>query len=156
MFKIPSRTSVFLSLALSVALFCVCIFGAFFMPEIADMLVEAKNSMPYENISEQGRTVLVILGYIALCVIVLADALLFCLLLRVRNSKVFTAKSVALIRSISWCCILLCLVLCGISVYFALSLVVALAAAFLGLCVRVVKNVIEQATEIKSENDLTV
>jgi hypothetical protein len=33
---------------------------------------------------------------------------------------------------------------------------VAFAGIFLGLCVRVVKNVIEEATEIKAENDLTV
>ena len=40
--------------------------------------------------------------------------------------------------------------------YFKLAVVVAVAAIFLGLCLRVVKNVIEKATEIKAENDLTV
>jgi hypothetical protein len=29
-------------------------------------------------------------------------------------------------------------------------------AVFLGICLRVVKNVIEEATEIKAENELTV
>ena len=39
---------------------------------------------------------------------------------------------------------------------FYVVFAVAAAMLFLGLCVRVVKNVVEEATEIKSENDLTV
>lgn len=68
----------------------------------------------------------------------------------------FTPASVALIRGVSWCCFLLCLVFGVLGKYFLLAYVVALAAVFLGLCLRVVKNVIEEATEIKMENDLTV
>jgi hypothetical protein len=40
--------------------------------------------------------------------------------------------------------------------YFRLALAVGFVAVFVGLCLRVVKNVIEEATLIKSENDLTV
>ena len=40
--------------------------------------------------------------------------------------------------------------------YYLVALVLAFTAALLGLCLRVVKNVIEEATAIKSENDLTV
>ena len=36
------------------------------------------------------------------------------------------------------------------------STVLAFAAVFLGICLRVVKNVLEEGAEIKSENDLTV
>ena len=39
---------------------------------------------------------------------------------------------------------------------FAAFLIIAFACAFMGLIVRVVKNIIEQATAIKSENDFTV
>ena len=37
-----------------------------------------------------------------------------------------------------------------------IGFVLAFVAILLGLCLRVVKNVIEEATEIKAENDLTV
>jgi hypothetical protein len=37
-----------------------------------------------------------------------------------------------------------------------MSYAIAFAALLLGLCLRVVKNVIEEATEIKRENDFTV
>ena len=39
---------------------------------------------------------------------------------------------------------------------FYIAYVIAVAVLFLGLCLRVVKNVIEEATELKNENDLTV
>ena len=44
----------------------------------------------------------------------------------------------------------------AIGLYFFIGFVVSGLAFFLGLCLRVVKNVIEEATDIKSENDLTV
>ena len=79
------------------------------------------------------------------------------LLLRVREGKVFTAESVGLISGISWGCYLVAGVFCGLAAYFTfVALLVAFVAAFLGLCLRVVKNVIEEATEIKAENDMTV
>ena len=41
-------------------------------------------------------------------------------------------------------------------VLLSAALALAFTAALLGLCLRVVKNVIEEATAIKAENDLTV
>ena len=78
------------------------------------------------------------------------------LLMRVLNGKVFTPGSVALLRAISWCCILAAPLFAAVGYWYCSMLVPAFAAAFLGLVVRVVKNVIDQATVIKAENDLTV
>ena len=43
-----------------------------------------------------------------------------------------------------------------LGLYFPLSFAVAFVAVFVGLCLRVVKNVLEEAVVLKSENDLTV
>lgn len=69
---------------------------------------------------------------------------------------VFTALSVSYIRVISWCAIICGLLFVALGRYFSIALVVAAAGIFAGLCVLVVKNVIEEAVEIKAENDLTV
>ena len=95
-------------------------------------------------------------AYIILALALAANTLLFTLLLQVKGENVFSAKSVSLIRGISWCSIGVGVVFALLTYYFTLSSVIAFAALFLGLCVRVVKNVIERATEIKDENDLTV
>lgn len=157
MLKIPSKLSLWLSIAVAVMLFVGCVAGGFVMPSFADLMIDMRESANrVADISGGGRVLVLILAYMALAVVMLADILLFWLLQRVRREQVFTPTSVALIRGVSWCCFLLCGVFCGLGYYFRLAFLVAFMAVFLGLCLRVVKNVIEEATLIKSENDLTV
>jgi len=157
MLKIPKRLSVNISIVISVLLFFICIAGAVFLPKITGTLIDTRDLIgAREEINMSGKVIVHGLAYLALAIIMLADGLSFALLLRVRKGEVFTAKSVALIRGVSWCCYLLCAAFCGLGIYFQLAFIVAFAALFLGTCLRVVKNVIEEATEIKSENDLTV
>lgn len=157
MLKIPSKASIVISTILSVLFLSGCLIGAFFLPQATNALIDAKYIVNgYEYITPQNRMVIHALSYVVLADVVVADILLFFLLIRVKSGEVFTKKSVALIRGVSWCCIILGLVFAVIGLYFYISFIVAFAALFLGICIRVVKNVIEQATEIKQENDLTV
>lgn len=157
MLKIPSKLSIVLSLIISVMFFVLCIVGAFFLPALTELLMQARNSLNiHDAFSSAAKTFVHILAYAVLADVLLADALLFALLLRVKNGNVFSETSVALIRGVSWCCMALCGVFVLLGIYFHIAFIVAFAALFLGLCLRVVKNVIEQATIIKSENDLTV
>ena len=157
MLKIPKKLSVNLSIAISVVLFLICVAGAFIMPALVNLLIDTPDNIGNRgDIREVGRVFVHAMAYLVLAAVMLADYLMFRLLFRVREGEVFTAKSVALIRGVSWCCYLLCAAFCGIGIYFQLAFIVAFAALFLGTCLRVVKNVIEEATEIKSENDLTV
>ena len=131
--------------------------GLFILPSLVEVLLGLPGYKGSRNeITQVGRIFVHTMAYLVLGSVLLADGLMFALLLRVRRGKVFTAASVALIRGVSWCCFLLCAAFCGLGIYFLLSFVVAFAAVFLGTCLRVVKNVIEEATEIKSEHDLTV
>ena len=86
-----------------------------------------------------------------------ADGYLVKLLLLVRRHLVFTEKAVACLRTISWCCFIeaaLCLITARI--YFPAHYAAAFVAGFLGLVLRVVKNVIEEAVALKAENDFTI
>ena len=157
MLKIPSKISITISIAASIAFFVVCVALAFCMPGFASLMIQAVNDLGISNVEGASELIVLGLAYVALIFITIIDILLFMLLLRVREGKVFTAESVSLIRGISWGCYIVAGVFCGLSVYFVfVGLMVAFVAAFLGLCLRVVKNVIEEATEIKAENDMTV
>lgn len=93
------------------------------------------------------------------CCAALGFPLLLCLhrLLRnIRAQRVFVQGNAKLLRAISWLCIAVGLVALCSSFYYMSFLLVAAAAAFCGLIVRVVKNVFEQAIEIKTENDYTI
>ena len=149
--------STLLTIILCVVLFVAVIVGAFYTPGIVGNIIQMTDiTKSTQIVNSGGKTVLITLSYLMLLIIMTADILIFFLILRVRSGGVFTDKSVALIRGIAWCCFLISAVFCGIGLYFKLAFVVAFMAAFLGLCIRVVKNVIEQANKIKSENDLTV
>lgn len=78
------------------------------------------------------------------------------LLFRIKKNEVFIEKNVKYLRIISWCCFAVSFILAVSGLYYILFLMIAIAAAFFGLILRVVKNVIEQAVIIKNENDYTI
>lgn len=88
-----------------------------------------------------------------------AAVLLFCLyrlLHHIELEQVFITANVDYLRRISWSCFAGAVIsFASISYYFP-WIFVAVAAAFMGLIVRVVKNVIAQAVELKNESELTI
>ena len=78
------------------------------------------------------------------------------LLKNIRCEDIFTADNVRYLRVISWCCFavaFVCLVSC---LYYLPFIIAAMAAAFMALIVRIVKNVFQQALSMKDELDFTV
>lgn len=78
------------------------------------------------------------------------------LLANIKKKDVFISKNVRHLRVISWCSFAVSAILFVSGFYYLLFLLIAIAAAFFGLILRVVKNVIEQAVAIKNENDFTI
>lgn len=157
MLKISNKVSINISLAVAAVFMIACIFAAFIMPPLVEMLINLPDNIGNRgDISQSGRVFVLVLAYVMLGVLALADTFMILLLLRVKKSLVFTDKSIALIRGISWCCFAICVVFALLGIYFQLSFILAFFAVFLGISLRVVKNVIEEAADIKSENDLTV
>ena len=157
MLKISGKASVNLSLAISGGFFAVLAVVGVFIPSVAKALLKFPGEITSRVETTATDNILVLIAaYLILLLALLANTLLFTLLLQVKGENVFSEKSIGLIRGISWCSIGVGVVFALLTYYFTLSSVIAFAALFLGLCVRVVKNVIEKATEIKNENDLTV
>ncbi len=84
---------------------------------------------------------------------------LYCLhrlLVNIASGSVFIPENVSYLRRCSWCLIAaaaICLV--GV-IWLRVLLIVVASAGFVGLIVRVVKNIFEQAIAMKEELDLTV
>ncbi len=75
---------------------------------------------------------------------------------RIKTGEVFLEENAKDLRLVSWACgaeTLICLVSC---LYYRPFVLVAVAAAFMMLIVRIVKNIIQQAVSMKSELDLTI
>ena len=78
------------------------------------------------------------------------------LLFNIRNGNTFIRRNVAYLRRISWCCYAVAGITLVGGVFYLPFLVVAVAAGFVGLMLRVVKNVMQSAVEIREENELTI
>jgi hypothetical protein len=78
------------------------------------------------------------------------------MLSNIKKDLVFIDGNVRLLRIISWCCFAAAAtLLVGAFAHLAFWVIAAMAA-FLGLVLRVVKNVFEAAVALKTENDFTV
>lgn len=81
---------------------------------------------------------------------------LLTLIRRIETGQVFIAANVERLRRISWSCFLGAGLALVSTFYYIPWLFVFVAAAFMGLIVRVVKNVVAQAVELKNEADYTI
>lgn len=88
-----------------------------------------------------------------------AGVVLYCLhrlLSSAAAADVFTDANVARLRAISWCLAAAALVYAGGGFFDWYLFVLAVCAAFAALIVRVLKNVLAEAVELKRENDFTI
>ena len=74
----------------------------------------------------------------------------------ISEGEVFIPENVSILRLLSWCCIAAGLVCLFSALYYMPFLIVSAAAAFVGLILRVVKNVFAEAVRLKDENDYTI
>ncbi len=87
---------------------------------------------------------------------VVAIASLMKMLMLIKNDKPFCKENVKMLKIISWCCFGAAAICAVGGIWYFPFLFIFAAAAFVGLILRVVKNVMEKAVEIREENDLTV
>ena len=78
------------------------------------------------------------------------------LLKNLRDGRVFVEDNVSLLRRIAHCCYAACLLCLALCPRIYLLGFVAVAAGFMGLVVRIVRNVFVQAIPMRDELDLTV
>ena len=81
---------------------------------------------------------------------------LYRLLGNISQERVFIPENTKCLRRISWECMLAGFALLIFSLWRFIFIAFAFVAVFMGLIMRVLKNVFENAVEIKSENDYTI
>ena len=103
---------------------------------------------------------LYIITFISYILGIIAQVTLFCMLKFVTNLEkdlVFIPQNIKWLRFISFGCLSAGLLLIIVTVvYHKLYLIFSLAALFMMLIVRVIKNAFEQAVKMKEELDLTI
>ncbi|MBE6128215.1 MAG: DUF2975 domain-containing protein [Erysipelotrichaceae bacterium] len=129
---------------------------AFFVPGIVGYYTNSQYN-GREAIAPTGRMQVTAGIYICLLIALFILYMLDRLLSNIRKEEIFIPQNVSYLRGISWACFAMCVPCLLVSVYGSqIFLFIMVAAAFMGLILRVVKNVIESAVLIKEENDYTV
>jgi hypothetical protein len=78
------------------------------------------------------------------------------LLINLKRDEVFIWQNVWLLRALSWCCFSVVPITFAAGFYFFSLYFISVAAAFVALILRVLKNIMAAATQIKQENELTI
>lgn len=112
----------------------------------------------YDNVSGKEPIMPVLTTAFYLCDIMALLALweLNILLRNISRAELFTERNTRCVRIISWCCFGVAAVFLILTFWRLLALLVAIIAAFVGLILRVVKNMLAAAAELREDNDLTI
>ncbi|MBQ3842702.1 MAG: DUF2975 domain-containing protein [Ruminiclostridium sp.] len=147
--KWTSENSLRLSRILTFAVLVLAVVILFLIPIITQW---------YDDVSgkEPIMPVLTVCAYIADVIVIAALWELNRLLTNISKQELFTERNTRCVRIISWCCFGLAAVFAVLSFWRLLALLVAVIAAFVGLILRVVKNMLATATELREENDYTI
>ena len=149
--------SVTLSVAVCFAFAVILTVGLFFGPWAIKMWFSL-----YRGLDPDGSDVRNLLALFKLCFYFCAPFgyitlySLTRLLFNIKDDEIFIKKNVQHLRRISWCCFVVALITGVGGVQYIPFLFIAIAAAFVGLLLRVVKNVMQSAVIIKTENELTI
>ena len=157
MFRISNKASTVITLVIAGLLLVALCVLAVWLPAVVESMINVTDNLGnHAEITEGQRILVLIDAYTMLAVAFFAVIIAFFLLREVLLERVFSVKVTRLISAIYWCCFAEGLLFLLIGPFFLLAIGVAVVACFAGLCLRVVKNVIEEATRIKSENDFTI
>ena len=81
---------------------------------------------------------------------------LYALLANISKGEIFIPNNIKCLRRISWACYLAAVISFVSTFYYRPFLIAAAGAGFMGLILRVVKNVFAEAVYMKQEQDYTI
>lgn len=135
------------------AALAVCIVMTLAGPWITAWFIGAAHLAPSAALTAE----LLVIGYACAAMALGMLVSLYNFLRRIEKGQIFVPENVTALRRISWCCAgaaVLCLVAMFLS--WRPFAVLAVAAGFMALLVRVLKNAFEQAVRMKNELDYTI
>lgn len=142
--------SLMLSIVLSIIILVVLTAAVFFAPFAVQWYAD---TMERPDIP---RTAVLAFFYSCVPFAYIALGVLLKLLFNIRKEQVFTRVNVTLLRILSWCCFAVAAA-CLVGGFFYLPFfIICVPAVFIALILRVIKSVLNQGTDIKDDNDLTI
>ena len=151
------RVSLIVSVVFAVLCLGGLIFAAYWLPLVVNSMIDAFDHIgDRASITQTGRTLVLVDSYVILAIAFVAVVLILFLLRTVLCGMVFSKRAIAQLNALTGCCFAEGVLFGVLTPCFQLALCVTLAMCLLGLLLRVVAHVIEEAVRIKQENDFTI
>lgn len=155
--KWTATKSLFLSRTLTIATLIMAIAALFCIPVISEW---------YAALSEKTdlHGVMPVVLYISDGLAIFALWQLHKLLRNIHAQRVFVTENATCFRLISWCCFAVAAVwlfttfwqFVYLTFWRFVAFLIAFMAAFVGLIIRVIKNLLDAAVKLREENDYTI
>lgn len=141
--------SITLSIAFTTLFALAMLFLTVSIPWLVPFLCEFLNH-------ENDVTFMMVVAYLAVPAGWGAVILLYKILFNINNKRVFVNENVKFLNILSWLCFYVGIVSAVASSRYVAFVFVSISAFFIGLIIRIVRNIIEEAIKLKEENELTI
>lgn len=150
-----SNKSIMLSLVVCFAVAVMLLLGVAFLPILIKMYFGDFDVNYDHRLFLMYHSVL-ICYYICLLPAFTALYSLIRMLFSIRREEIFTDGNIKRLRLLSWCCFAVAFVTVIGFMFYRPLIVISIAAGFIGLIIRVIKNVMCSAKILREENELTI
>ena len=141
--------SMLASIVVTVLLLVLVIVAVFLLPQILQVYSEMRGGIDV--------TSLMVALYISSVPGIISIISLLKLLFNIRRNEIFVKMNVTLLQILSYCCLFVGIEYIAICFRRYIAMIfVGFAALFIGIILRVIKNVFDKAIEIREENDYTI
>ena len=154
---IKSKTSAILSLGICIASSVLLVVMAVSFPHFIRWLYFSYHALQMQSAAAE-RIFAAVIPAFYICVPFAAAALymLIRLLVNVLHAQVFIPRNVLYLRLVSWCCYAVAAASLAFGFSYFPLLFITFIMGVVGTLLRVVKNVMQSAVELREENDLTI
>ena len=137
---------------------CVGLFTAAYLAVVigCPIVVRYYVALRREQISAAHERLLMLTVYLCAAPVGVILWKLMRLIGNIGREQLFTDGNISCLRWISWMCFAVAAITLVSAWYYVMWIVIGCCMAFMGLLIRVIKNVFERAKEIKEENDFTI
>lgn len=153
----PGKHSLIVSALFSLLCIAALIFIIYWLPEVVDSMIDTADHLGNRSeITATGRFWVLLDAYVMVGLAMIAVFFILWLLRIVYSGAVFSKCATRLLNVLTGFCFAEAVLFALLTPVFQIALCVAIAACLLGLLLRVVTHVIEEAIRIKAENDYTI
>ena len=142
------KVSLYASMTVTALLMLFIVLVCIFLPQILDAFSKFRGGI--------DCTYLMIALYASALPGLICCTALIKLLFNINKDDIFVQGNVTLLRILSYCCMFVGIEYVVFGHKYISMLFFAFAALFIGLILRVIKNVFDKAIELREENDYTI